>query len=205
MKNSKNSKQLKNMKDAKEAINGRVVSISKKISRNKKNSLTFDGKWQEFFGFVKRFTKNLLSGLNFLNTCIRKSTFQSFYVIYAASPSKNLTARLAEFYQLWPLHQWISSLVGLIVLYWITGYFYNKWLSHHGGWLNWERRIWLIIFDFSINLILGIYYMNYRETVLGAIMLKCPIAISPLIFILELVCFYMYSRFVKKNTHKKSG
>ena len=30
-----------------------------------------------------------------------------------------------------------------------------------------KTRIWLIIFDISINLALGIYYMNHRETILG--------------------------------------
>lgn len=130
----------------------------------------------------------------------------NFLIFYPSNPSKSLTTQLSDFYHLWPLHQWISSLAGLILLYWITGYYYNKWLSDKGGWLDWKMRIWLIISDLTINLILGIYYMNYRETALGGLMLQCPIAISPLIFIIELACFYIYYRFGKdrKNTESKT-
>jgi len=50
---------------------------------------------------------------------------------------------------------------------------------------------------------LGLYYLNHRETAMGAMMLKCPIAISPVIFILELICVYMYYRFGKSQSAKK--
>jgi hypothetical protein len=60
-----------------------------------------------------------------------------------------------------------------------------------------KTRIWLIIFDISINLALGIYYMNHRETILGGIMVRCPVAISPGIFAIELFCFYFYCRYLQ--------
>lgn len=142
--------------------------------------------------------------LNILKTNRTKSTLPKFFFLYSADPSRNWTTLLNEFYNLWPLHQWISSLAGLIALYWVTGYYYNKWLSDKGGWLDWKMRIWLIISDLTINLMLGIYYMNHRETAMGVVMLKCPIAISPLIFILELVCFYIYYRFGKNRRTKKN-
>jgi len=108
-----------------------------------------------------------------------------------------------EFFSIWPLFQWITSLIGLIVLYWITGYYYNKWLSSSGGWLNIKTRCWLIVTDLSINLILGLYYMNYRQTTMGIIMMKCPIAISPIIFCLELLCVYCWYYVQKKK--QKNG
>jgi hypothetical protein len=40
-----------------------------------------------------------------------------------------------------------------------------------------------------INLALGVYYMGARDTFMGEIMLRCPIAISPLIFAVEFVTF----------------
>jgi len=61
----------------------------------------------------------------------------------------------------------------------------------------------LILADLVINLGLGIYYMQHRDTVMGAFMLQCPIAISPLIFILELICVYLYHRYYKSK--KKPG
>jgi len=111
--------------------------------------------------------------------------------------------QLVDFYQLWSLSQWVSSLSSLILFYWITGHYYNKWLSEKGGWLTIKTRVWLIFFDLALNLALGLYYMNYRETLMGSIMVRCPIAISPLIFFLELVCVYLYYRYTKKQINKK--
>jgi hypothetical protein len=41
--------------------------------------------------------------------------------------------------------------------------------------------------------------MHHRNTLLGAIMLKCPIAISPVIFLCEMICVYVYYRYWKKK------
>lgn len=38
--------------------------------------------------------------------------------------------------------------------------------------------------------------MNHRETLIGQIMVTCPIAISPLIFIVELICVTIYYYYV---------
>jgi len=59
-----------------------------------------------------------------------------------------------------------------------------------------KTRIALIIFDITLNLAIGIYYMNHRETLLGGIMMRCPVAISPGIFAIELFCFYFYCRYL---------
>ena len=147
--------------------------------------------WSVFYRAIFRFS-------------FQRLEFKTFFIFSTNSTNsvKDLTTLLTEFYHLWPLSQWISSFVSLILLYWITGYYYNKWLSNKGGWLNWKMRIWLIVSDLTINLILGLYYLNHRETVMGVIMLKCPIAISPLIFVLELTCVYIYYRFGKKSSSK---
>lgn len=47
----------------------------------------------------------------------------------------------------------------------------------------------MIFIDLMINLALGIYYMGARDTFMGEIMLRCPIAISPLIFLIEFLAF----------------
>ena len=53
--------------------------------------------------------------------------------------------------------------------------------------------------DLLLNLALGLYYMHYRDTLMGIIMLRCPIAISPLIFVIEMVFVYMYYLYGKKK------
>jgi hypothetical protein len=62
-----------------------------------------------------------------------------------------------------------------------------------------KTRIWLIIFDISFNLVVGVYYMNHRDTILGSIMVRCPVAISPGIFAIELFCFYFYCRYLRRD------
>lgn len=47
----------------------------------------------------------------------------------------------------------------------------------------------MISIDLALNLGLGIYYMDMRDTFMGEIMFRCPIAISPLIFFIEFVVF----------------
>lgn len=145
--------------------------------------------------FVQKDTKTNIFHKVLLSWIIK---WKSFVLITPITPTPNnktdLMAKLSTFYNLWPWYQWVFSLLTLILLYWITGHYYNKWLSDKGGWLKWSTRIWLISFDLSLNLALGLYYLDYRETMFGHFMLKCPIAISPVIFILELICLYIYRR-----------
>lgn len=133
-----------------------------------------------------------------------KTLGTSLWLVAPITPGKNPTIleNLSTFFHIWPLGQWIGSLVGLVLLYVVTGHYYNKWLQHWGGWLDWKTRCWLIAVDLGLNFIIGLYYMNYRETAMGALMMTCPIAISPLIFILELAAMIAYRRYVSKNTKK---
>ena len=109
------------------------------------------------------------------------------------------TETLIEFFNLWPLNQWISSLVGLVVLYWYTTKLYNKRLSIKCNTeLSISLRIYMIFSDLIINLVVGLFYMNHRETALGQLMVQCPIAISPLIYIIELVIVIYYYEIYKK-------
>jgi len=110
-----------------------------------------------------------------------------------------LGEQFVAFVALWPPTQWITSLIVLIFLYWKVGTWYNQYLADDGGWLTTKSRIALIIVDLMINIVLGMYYMQYRESIMGQIMLRCPIAISPGIFLLELLCFYLYCRFWKQK------
>jgi hypothetical protein len=138
-----------------------------------------------------------------LNPKFNKVERLNFFILFIFTiPPKSgekFFKQVIDFYHIWPLGQWIGSLVGLILLYLVTGYYYNKWLSDKGGWLDMKTRVWLILFDLSLNFALGLYYMNHRETILGSIMMRCPIAISPGIFLIELICFYFYSRYFRKS------
>ena len=151
---------------------------------------------KKFYMFKKKttkYSKNLIQNINFglIFTIVSNGKKEPNWIETMISNLKTCVA-------IWPLHQWIFSLVALILLYALTGHYYNKWLAPAGGWLDVKTRFWLILVDLSINLILGLYYMNYRETIMGSIMMRCPIAISPAIFLLELIAIYVYYK-RKKN------
>jgi len=58
----------------------------------------------------------------------------------------------------------------------------------------------LIMFDILLNFIIGVYYMGHRDTAFGVFMLKCPIAISPFIFMIEfIIIIILFLIFNKKK------
>lgn len=55
--------------------------------------------------------------------------------------------------------------------------------------IPWRYFVLLMLVDLVLNLSLGIYYMGYRETALGLLFVKCPIAVSPGFLLVEIVVF----------------
>ena len=55
---------------------------------------------------------------------------------------------------------------------------------------------WMIFLDLFINLIIGLYYFKCQELPIGMLMASCPIAISPIIFIMEFIFVSLW-----KNRH----
>ena len=122
--------------------------------------------------------------------------FQWIFILSACPDKNSIWDLLLKYYQIWPLFQWTTSLLTLILIYWISGYFYNKFLSQKGGWMDTKTRVFMIVIDLILNFTVGIYYMNYRDTFIGELMLQCPVFLSPLFWFIELVCFYIYYRYM---------
>jgi hypothetical protein len=119
----------------------------------------------------------------------------NLFLIIEGSDKNSIWDLIIKFYKIWPPFQWATSLLTLILIYWITGYYYNRFLSSRSGWMNTEARIIMILIDLFLNFSLGIYYMNHRETFIGTVMLQCPVFLSPVFWLIELVCFYLYYRY----------
>ena len=103
--------------------------------------------------------------------------------------------RLIEFFYIWPLEQWVSSLVGLVLLYWFTTTIYNKRLAKYNLNMSVLFRVYMISLDLLLNLGVGLYYLDFRETTLGNLMVLCPIAISPLIFLVEFLIIILLKEY----------
>jgi len=111
-----------------------------------------------------------------LKNLIAQNINFSFILIFTSAPNQNsVWELLIKYYHIWPPFQWITSLVTLILIYWMSGYFYNKLLSQKGGWMDTKTRIIMIIIDLVLNFSLGVYYMNFRDTFIGALMIQCPV------------------------------
>ena len=126
---------------------------------------------------------------------IKNSNYLWIFIL-TSSPNKNsVWELLIKYYHIWPPFQWATSILTLVLIYWVSGYFYNKFLSQKGGWMDTKTRVVMIIIDLLLNFALGIYYMNYRDTFIGGLMVQCPVFCSPLFWLIELVCFYIYYRY----------
>ena len=135
------------------------------------------------------------------NTLWNKIKLKNFLWIFWYS-SANDKSLLVNYFEIWSLTQWVSSIFTLVLMYWVSGYFYNKFLSNKGGWMDTKTRIIMIVFDLLVNFSLGIVCMNYRETLIGALMIKCPVFFSPLFWFVELICFYIYYRYIATQNKK---
>lgn len=117
--------------------------------------------------------------------------------------------KLIDFFHLWPISQWVSSLIGLVLMYWFAIKYYNKRLIKHKNEMSNSFMFWMIASDLLINLAVGLYYMEYRNTILGALTCQCPIAFSPFIFIIEFLIvilikeYEIYSQNNQKNKKKQ--
>lgn len=154
-----------------------MMFFSKKMLNIKKiANFSFSGK--KFFG-------NSCKRFNEINTSINNSALTVLFI-------SDFSERFIRFVKIWPAQQWILSLLGLVIMYWLIGSWYNKRLKKQGGWISTQARCVMIIVDIMINIALGMLVMDSPETVLGMLMLRCPIAVSPGIFLLEYLTFIIY-------------
>ncbi len=146
-------------------------------------------KFKENYDIIRALTPNVQNG-------VQQSKVQNQVIFIIALSTKTLI----EFVNLWPLEQWFFSLAGLILLYWLTTKIYNKRLKKkYNTELSNSFRAYMILSDLLINLALGLYYLSYRNTALGQLMISCPIAVSPLIFIVELMFVIFWYEVYSKN------
>ena len=109
---------------------------------------------------------------------------------------EKITTQLIEYKNIWDTHQWVVSLIGLFVLYAVLIILLN--------WTGLTRPITrgegflLISFDLLLNFIVGLSYMGYHDTIIGGLMLQCPIALSPFILAIELTVYVLYVLWKKK-------
>lgn len=111
--------------------------------------------------------------------------------------------KLIKFFNIWPLEQWVSSLIGLVLLYYFATYLYNQRLLKYNLEMSFSFRFWMIFSDLLINLGVGLYYLEYRDTIMGMLMVKCPIAISPFIFVIELLVVILIKEYEIYNQNRK--
>ena len=101
------------------------------------------------------------------------------------------------FLNTWSLQQWVLSIVGLVAFYIVVYTLINRsrWANVMGK-LTRNNIIFLMLSDFAINLVIGMIcmYPTLRNTWFGSFMSQCPIAISPIIFVIEISAVYWASK-----------
>lgn len=115
------------------------------------------------------------------------------YHTNGSKPTATVNDLMIKYFSIWTFDQWIYSLISLVIIYFVAGKIFNKYCSKKIDWKNLSTATILLLigFDLVLNFAIGIYYMSYRETALGQLMLSCPIAVSPFIFAIELVLIFI--------------
>jgi len=190
-------------------VNGKMRFQTNKNKYMFCDDMIFNCKWFWTWIFKLSYTKfNALiessRRINAMSVCwlIQKADIEKVLISDGKTKPTGIYDQFVTFINIWPASQWIWSLITLVLMYWIIGAWYNKKLARQGGWISWQTRVIMIFIDLILNLALGIYYMAARDTMMGAIMLRCPIAISPLIFLIEFLVFVWYYKtyvLVKKD------
>ncbi len=117
------------------------------------------------------------------------------------------TAIYLFFFSKWTLQLWISTLVGSIIVYIMVfslikkfALFFNQKFFKKLIILSSNQVALLILFDFLLNFAIGIFFVkhNWMFPDFTEFLSKCPIALSPIIMVLEIVLMFIYSIFFKK-------
>lgn len=112
------------------------------------------------------------------------------------------------FFNTWSLQQWIWTIIAVIILYFILFKLYNLIVRAICYQTQWHPYVfsnkiicWIIIFDVGLNFIIGIIFMLpfLQNTALALFLLKCPIALSPFILVIELILLFFYVCINYKN------
>lgn len=132
----------------------------------------------------------LITSLTFLIGLMIRILFPTWTQIFFT----NLEARIHDFYHFWDFEKWSISLGTLIITYYAVGTIYDYILFRKTGmhWISPLQRALAILVDLIANVGIGIYYVWSPDTVIGALMAQCPIAMSPFFFLIEMICFHIY-------------
>lgn len=120
------------------------------------------------------------------------------------SASETLLDRIHNFLSIWTLQQWAKSLVGMGALYFLimyVGYFYYCQSYFNVSRISPLLVLGLVALDFTLNMILGFAMVEFGHAGQGLydLMHQCPISLSPIIFVIEMIWLHFYLQ--KKYSH----
>lgn len=107
--------------------------------------------------------------------------------------------------QVWPLHQWIFTIIAMFSIYYILFLVWNRFVkfckSNFGinlYILNIKARIFLLFFDLLFNLIVDVCIFYYMPGgILEELVYKCPISLSPFILFGEVIFIIIYNIYLR--------
>ncbi len=94
---------------------------------------------------------------------------------------------IEDFISVWPLHQWISTLVTLGLFYLLI----LRWIDKKV--FNWKVGIILYILDIVLNLSIDILVLHYAVPIFLLKMVQmCPLSLSAIIILIEGIIYYFF-------------
>lgn len=113
------------------------------------------------------------------------------------SASETIWDHIIAFLSIWSVQQWTKSIAGMAFLYffgmysWYYIFCVGKFKTSQ---ISPLLVLGLVVLDFALNMILGFAMVEFGHSGQGLydLMHQCPIALSPFIFIAEMVWLYFY-------------
>jgi hypothetical protein len=103
---------------------------------------------------------------------------------------------------IWSLRQWSFSVGAILPLYW---YLFD--ILFHIGLIDRKftakEKFFFISTDLLLNFIVGLTYMAHPQTVIGALMRECPVALSPYFIVVEIIAYVSYQAWLKYKLKNK--
>lgn len=121
--------------------------------------------------------------------------------------SETLGDRILTFLNIWTLRQWLVSLLGM------GGLYYFAMLRLAQAWCDASFKtskvsprlvLFLIVLDFTLNMLLGFLMVEFGNPAsdMYLLMHKCPIALSPIIYIMSMIWLFIHINKTFKNDKK---
>lgn len=150
---------------------------------------------------------------NYIKTDNKNKTKELFFTILSVvrfrpdGEAKPWSDSLWCVYNAFDGETWVMNIITLFIITQFMGYVFNRFMRNFGGWIKPLTRVYILILDLAINLVIAVLIYRYldAECSLAFYSYKCPILFSPFIMVTEFIVVYKYYKYGKSQAAAKES